>query len=254
MNAHVARFVAWGKQAGHLVSGQPWNYAFGRGSALERFVDLDGKILLLGCDHDTVTFLHYAEHIVDVPDKRVARYLVPVIENGAKVWREMEEFDTSDKGAHASWPSRFFARITDGYLDATGNGGGLVGDARCFLLDARGLLDVALRVMRETADIAGKTAPAWATSTPGPAKAGHYVRGRAPLAHLRVSQTLAGSNHSTRVKRSVRSVRLQPDLDARDVSAQSIRVATAGSMLAARSAGRRLPPSVMTTASTTAPA
>ena len=157
VNAHVARFVAWGRQAGHLVSGQPWNYAFGRGSALERFVDLDGKILLLGCDHDTVTFLHYAEHIVDVPDKRVARYLVPVIENGAKVWREMEEFDTSDEGAHASWPSRFFARITDGYLDATGNRGGLVGDARCFLLDARGLLDVALRVMRETASSSNTT-------------------------------------------------------------------------------------------------
>ena len=82
VNPHVARFVVWGKHARHLISSQPWDYAFGRGSALERFVALDGKILLLGCDHDTVTFLHYAEHIVDIPDKRVARYRVPVDDDG----------------------------------------------------------------------------------------------------------------------------------------------------------------------------
>ena len=43
------------------------------GSLLDRFVTDDGQILLLGCDHDNVTFLHYVEHIVDIPDKRVAR-------------------------------------------------------------------------------------------------------------------------------------------------------------------------------------
>ena len=138
VNPHVARFVVWGRHAGHLFSQQPWNYAFGRGSALERFAELDGRILLLGCDHDTVTFLHYAEHIVDIPDKQVARYKVPVVEDGRRVWREMEEFDTSDAGAHANWPDRFFARIVDTYLAQTGNRGGRVGDAECFLLDAAG--------------------------------------------------------------------------------------------------------------------
>ena len=94
------------------ISKQPWNYAFGRGSALDRFVELDGKILLLGCDHDTVTFLHYAEHIVDIPDKRVARFKVPVSDGGTRVWRDMEEFDTGER-AHANWPDRFFARLVD---------------------------------------------------------------------------------------------------------------------------------------------
>ena len=50
-----------------------------------------------------VTFLHYVEHIADFPDKRVARFQVPVEEHGQRVWREMEEFDTSE-GAHANWP------------------------------------------------------------------------------------------------------------------------------------------------------
>jgi aminoglycoside 3-N-acetyltransferase len=100
-NEHVARFVFWGKQTEHLMSRQPWDYAFGAGSALDRFLTLDGKIVLLGSDHTAVTFLHYVEHVADIPGKRIARYQVPVTDNGCRVWRAMEEFDTSGDGAHA---------------------------------------------------------------------------------------------------------------------------------------------------------
>ena len=86
VNEHVARFVVWGEHADHLLTPQPWDYAFGHWSLLERFVELDGKILLLGSDHDNVTFLHYAEHIANIPDKRIARFKVPVLENGVRVW------------------------------------------------------------------------------------------------------------------------------------------------------------------------
>ena len=151
VNHHPARFVVWGARADYLLIEQPWDYAFGAGSILERLVTVDGKILLLGSDHDTVTFLHYAEHIVDIPDKRVVRFKVPVALGGQRVWRDMAEFDTSDDGIHANWPPRFFAQIVDEYLAATGNAGGRVGDAHSHLLDARGLLDHALRVMREVA-------------------------------------------------------------------------------------------------------
>jgi len=151
VNHHVARFVAWGRHAAHLTSDQPWHYAFGYGSLLERFVALNGKILLLGCDHDTVTFLHYAEHIVEIPGKRVARFKVPILENGTRVWREMEEFDTSDGGAHPNWPARFFARLVDTYLQETGNRGGRVGAAASVLFDSRGLLNFALPAMQAIA-------------------------------------------------------------------------------------------------------
>src|SRR5438093_322429 len=124
VNRHVARFVVWGKQSEYLVSSQPWNYAFGAGSLLDRFVNVGGRILLLGCDHDTVTFLHYAEHIVDIPGKRIATFKVPIDENGTRVWRDMEEFDTADRGAHPNWPDRFFARIVDAYLSDSNNSGG----------------------------------------------------------------------------------------------------------------------------------
>jgi aminoglycoside 3-N-acetyltransferase len=151
VNHHVARFVAWGRQAEYLFSAQPWNYAFGHDSALERFLALDGKILLLGCDHDTVTFLHYVEHIADIPDKRVARFRVPVLEDGTRVWRNMEEFDTSGQGVHANWPERFFARLVDTLLSRHGNTGGRVGDARCHLFAARDLLQFARPIMERQA-------------------------------------------------------------------------------------------------------
>jgi aminoglycoside 3-N-acetyltransferase len=151
VNEHVARFVVWGEHADHLLTPQPWDYAFGHWSLLERFVELDGKILLLGSDHDNVTFLHYAEHIANIPDKRIARFKVPVLENGVRVWREVAEVDTSSQGAHASWPDRFFAMLVDGYLAATVNCGGRVGGAESFKFSARGLLEHALPEMEATA-------------------------------------------------------------------------------------------------------
>jgi len=146
VNNHVARFVGWGKHAAFLFSEQPWDFAFGRGSALERFTELDGKILLLGSDHDNVTYLHYPEHIADFPDKRIARFKVPVLVNGHRVWRDMAEVDTSEK-AHENWPDQFFAQIVDGYLGESGNRGGKVGNAASHLIPSRGLLAAAIREM-----------------------------------------------------------------------------------------------------------
>ena len=151
VNHHPARFAVSGPHAAHLLDPQPWDYAFGHGSALERFLALDGRILLLGSDHDTVTFLHYVEHVVDFPGKRVARFKVPCLENGARVWREMAEFDTSGDGVHANWPPGFFAAIVDGFLEASDNRGGRVGSAACHYLPARGLFDYAAPAMQRVA-------------------------------------------------------------------------------------------------------
>jgi aminoglycoside 3-N-acetyltransferase len=151
VNRHVARFVVWGKQANYLITDQPWNYAFGLHSPLDRFLGLEGKILLLGSDHDAVTFLHYVEHVAQIPGKRIARFQVPVQEGGRRVWRDTEEFDTSGDGVHANWPDRFFAKIVDAYLTETGNQGGRVGDAMSYILRARSLLDFAVPLMEAVA-------------------------------------------------------------------------------------------------------
>lgn len=152
VNHHVARFVFWGKQTEHLISGQPWNYALGVGSPLERFLMLNGKIVLLGSDHDAVTFLHYVEHVADIPGKRIVRYQVPVMEDYRRVWRDMEEFDTSGDGVHANWPDRFFAKIVDSLLAKTGNKGARVGEAMSYIFSARELFDFALPLMKAVAE------------------------------------------------------------------------------------------------------
>ena len=149
-NDHVVRFVCRGPHAADLFEAQPWDYAYGHGSALARLVSLRGRILLLGSDHDAVTFLHHAEHVLDVPGKIVVRYQVPILEAGRRTWRWVEEFDTSER-AHQHWPDRFFARLVDGFLARTSNTGGRIGDAHAHLLDAGALLDFALPVMKAVA-------------------------------------------------------------------------------------------------------
>lgn len=138
VNLHPARFVVWGAGADHLLEPQPWDFAFGRGSLLERFLERDGKILLLGCDHDTVTFLHYAEHTLEFPHNKTARFLVHVREGE---WREMAEVDTSGEAA----PDRLFAHIVEAHLESTGNVGGRVGDSQSYLIGARALYEEAVR-------------------------------------------------------------------------------------------------------------
>lgn len=148
VNEHVARFAVWGAHTDQLLSGQPWDFAFGHGSLLDRFVQLDGKILLLGSDPDNVTFLHYVEHTADIPNKRIARFKVPVLQDGTRVWRAMAEYDTSN-GVWPNLPHNYFALAVDGYLAVRGNRGARVGAAESFLLSAGGLRDHALALWRE---------------------------------------------------------------------------------------------------------
>jgi aminoglycoside 3-N-acetyltransferase len=147
---HVARFIARGNAAEALTVKQPWDFAFGAGSPLERFMARDGKILLLGCDHDHVTFLHYVEHVADFPGKIVARFQVPVLVDGGRVWREMKEVDTSVR-AHANWPGRFFSSLVDAFIARERIAAGRVGDATSFLLPARGLYEFARPEMERIA-------------------------------------------------------------------------------------------------------
>ncbi len=147
-NEHVVRFVCRGPHASPLFDAQAWDDPYGPDSPLGRFATLGGRILLLGSDHDQVTFLHHAEHLVDVPGKRVVRYEVPWLEGGRRVWRTCEEYDTAAP-AHDAWPDDVFRRITDAFLRQTGNVGGRIGNAGSSVIDAQPLLQFALDVLRD---------------------------------------------------------------------------------------------------------
>ncbi len=146
-----ARMAARGAAARWLTEDQPWNYAYGRGSPLEKLCTAGGKVLLLGSDHDQVTLLHYAEHVADFSDKRVVRYQAPVLRGGVREWVECEEYETGDRGVHPSWPDRFFATIVDDFVARHGASrlcsSGRVGSADTVLFDAAALVAHALPIM-----------------------------------------------------------------------------------------------------------
>lgn len=145
------RLAARGAKAGWLTSEAPWNYGFGVGSPLAKLCETNGHVLLLGSTRTDVTLLHHAEHIADFPDKRIARYQVPLLRDSKRVWASCEEFNTGYGEVHANWPDNFFALIVDDFIARNDAPEfcrrGRVGDADCILLNARTLVDHAVPIM-----------------------------------------------------------------------------------------------------------
>ena len=143
--SHFRRMAAIGAAAGWLTEDQPWNHGFGPGSPLAKLVEADGQVLLLGAPLDRLTILHHAESLVDSPQKRMARHVIPVREGGQVIWREVCDHDTST--AIGAFPYRRvigdqdpFAVIGQLALDAGCGLGGLVGKAGSHLFPAKPLV------------------------------------------------------------------------------------------------------------------
>lgn len=140
------RFAARGRLARALVTDVPWHDYYGAGSPLHRLVDTGGWVVRLGADINTVTLLHYAEYLADVPGKRrVRRHRLVHGADGPEV-RVVECLDDSD--GIVAWPGDdYFGLILADYL-ATGAGTrGRVGGARSERLEARSLVTFAAQWM-----------------------------------------------------------------------------------------------------------
>ena len=132
-----ASIAAVGAQAKWLTENHPLQYGYGPGSPLEKLCQLGGQVLQVGVSPETVTLLHYSEHMADVPNKRLVRYPTPILVDGQCEWVEIEEFDTGD--GIVEWESDYFAVIVEKYL-AEGKGRtGKVGAAQANLLEAADL-------------------------------------------------------------------------------------------------------------------
>lgn len=106
-------------------------------------------MLLLGAPLNTITLLHYSEHMAAVPNKRTTKYKVPLLQNGERVWFEVEEYDTS-RGIVDWGGGDYFPVIAQAFLDAGHGRIGLVGAARSYLLDAAELHAFAVQWMERT--------------------------------------------------------------------------------------------------------
>jgi len=130
-----ASLVALGAKAEWLTADHPLDYGYGEGSPLAKLVETGGKVLMLGAPLDTLTLLHHAEHLADIPGKRIRRIEVPLATPTGTQWRMIEEFDTGDPIV-AGLAEDYFAEIVTAFL-ADGRGRqGLIGAAPSALVDA----------------------------------------------------------------------------------------------------------------------
>ena len=134
-----ASVAAIGAKADWLTADHPLNYGFGRGSPFEKLCEAGGEILLLGTPLETITLLHYAESLADVPNKRMVRYRQPILRGEQTVWVDAEEFDTNRGVMQDFDDGNYFAAIVQDYLAAGHGRSGLVGAARSYLFDAGAL-------------------------------------------------------------------------------------------------------------------
>ncbi len=145
-----ASIAAIGAQANWLTADHPLDYGYGPGTPLARLVAARGKILMLGAPLDTMTLLHHAEHMAQIPGKRVIRTEVPLLANGRTEWRWIEEFDTCDPVSDRL-PEDFIAQIVAAYEAGGGGRRGNVGDASSLLVEAAGILPFAVRWIERVA-------------------------------------------------------------------------------------------------------
>jgi aminoglycoside N3'-acetyltransferase len=143
------RFGARGAGAEALMAGQPWHDYYGPGSPLEKLCAGGGKILRLGADPETVTALHLAEYLADLPDKKRVRwdYVIAGPDGAPRhVW--IDCLDDSDGIADCEGED-YFARILKAYLRLGRHREGLVGRARGELIDAADIVAFGARWMEQ---------------------------------------------------------------------------------------------------------
>lgn len=135
------RLGAIGKRACDLLAPMPLHDYHGPGSPLERFCRLQGRVLRLGANPDTVTLTHYAEYLADVPHKVRVRRRYLRADTGA-VW--IESLDDTD--GIAKWPhGDYFGQI---YQDFRASGAvrrGTVGHGCGELFEAQEFIPFAVR-------------------------------------------------------------------------------------------------------------
>ncbi|WP_429809102.1 aminoglycoside 3-N-acetyltransferase [Ensifer sp. B1-9] len=147
-----ASMVAVGALAETLAQPHELGHALGEGSPVERFVRLGGKVLLLGAPLNSVTALHYAEAVADIPNKRRVTYEMPMAgSDGEIVWKTAADFDSNgilDCFAIEGEPDAV-ETIATAYVQLGRHRDGIVGSAPCYLFDARDIVSFGVTYLEQ---------------------------------------------------------------------------------------------------------
>lgn len=138
-----ASVAAIGRLADWITADHPQDYGYGEGSPLARLVEANGRVLMVGAPWDTMTLIHHADHLADLPGKRVLRYEVPFAGEAGTTWRFVEEFDTTEPVVEGL-PEDYIERIVAAYVASGGGRQGMVGLAPSLMVDAKPMLAFAV--------------------------------------------------------------------------------------------------------------
>ncbi len=148
-NHPTASVAAVGARAAWLTAQHPLDYGYGPGSPFAKLREVGGKVLLLGAPFKTITLLHHAEHLADIPNKRVIINKVPILRDGTRVWVEVEEFDTCESIIAGYQAEEYFESIGREYGAAGNSQQGKVGVADSYLFDGADLTAFAKQWMEK---------------------------------------------------------------------------------------------------------
>ena len=143
-----AGVVAVGPLANTIVAGHPYDDAYGRGTPYARLVELGGQVVMLGAPLDTVTLVHHAEAVAEVPDKRRVSYRYPVLEGGERIWRIFSDIDTSEGALpyeRVIGEEDYVGYVARSALAVGAGDSGPIGEATAYLFEARELVEHAVR-------------------------------------------------------------------------------------------------------------
>jgi aminoglycoside 3-N-acetyltransferase len=109
-------------------------------------------VLLLGAPLWSVSLLHHAEALVDLPSKRKARYRMPFVENAGRTWKMIEGID-STRGAFPyarlfGNREEAFSQLVAAALSAKCGRACEAGQARCHVFEAALLVNFAIEWLR----------------------------------------------------------------------------------------------------------
>lgn len=138
-----ASVAAIGRLADWITADHPQDYGYGEGSPLAKLIEANGRILMVGAPWDTMTLIHHADHLANLPAKRVVRYEVPLATGADTTWHFMEEFDTTEPVVE-SLPENYIEQIVTAYVAGGSGREGTIGLAPSLLVDAQPMLAFAI--------------------------------------------------------------------------------------------------------------
>jgi aminoglycoside 3-N-acetyltransferase len=145
-----AGVVAIGRLAESITGEHPFQYGYGPHSPFAKIVEAHGRVLLIGAPLDTITLLHHAEHLANIPSKQLHRYRRRMPGEKGPVWIDFEEFDTREPVSECL-PENCFEQIANAALESGCGTRGNVGEAKSHLFDAPSLVRFAVDWLERSA-------------------------------------------------------------------------------------------------------